>query len=252
MPAVTVNLDVTVDASGNVSVFGQAPVTMNNIIVPALNLPASDLWKSTTSSLIQFQGTAANPNTINGRLDSVFAANAAFKTALKSSLATIVAGSFDCSGATPYSSGYSAADNYYTRVSFGQVALGAYAHDLFGHVAATAAIDNDVAFVAAMNGTGATHANISGLLGDAIFALNTTKCTEISKQVIGQDAARAMQEDNDAYSPDLWQDLKFVAGDVVYVSVNLQAPRVTLTNAAQQTTPTTNTSRTYALKITLA
>jgi hypothetical protein len=251
MPAVTVNLDVTVDASGNVSVFGQAPVTMTNVIVPAVTLSAADLWKSTTSSLIQFQGPSSAPETIVGRLDSVFAANAGFKTALKTHLAAIVAGAFDCSGATPYAS-YSAVDGYFSRLSFGHVALGAYAHDLFGHVAATAAIDNDTAFMAAMNGTGATDANIAGLLGDAIFALSEAKCTAIAKQVVGQDAARAMSEDNDQYSPDLWQDLKFSAGDIVYVSINLQAPRVSLTNAAQQTTPTSSTARTYALKITLA
>jgi hypothetical protein len=53
---------------------------------------------------------------------------------------------FDCSGALPFD-GYNANEEYYKQRDFGRVALGAFAHYLFGHVDATAAITNDIAFV---------------------------------------------------------------------------------------------------------
>jgi hypothetical protein len=246
---VTVHLGVTVDATGNVSVFGEAAVSQTNVIVAATTLPSGHLYKGKDDSLIRFKGPAAAPNTIYAELHSAFAAN---KAALKTALAAIILGAFDCSGATPYNSGYSAADNYWQRTSFGHVALGAYAHDLFGHVAATAAIDNDTVFISKMNGILAGDANIAGLLSDAVYLLNPEKSTVIAKQVIGQDASRAMGEDNDEYSPDLYQALEFKAGDVVYMSVNLLAPTVSVSNAAQQSAPSTVAARTYVLKMTVS
>jgi hypothetical protein len=243
-----VNLDVTVDAQGNVSVFGQAPVDMENVIVATVGLPASHLYKGQDNSLIRFQGPALAPETITAELHSTFAPN---KTALKGALASIILGTFDCTDALPFKEAkYAGA--YNSRTSFGHVALGAYANDLFGHIAATAAIDNDTLFMTTMNGTGAGQANIAGLLGEAIYALEADKCTAIAKQVIGQDASRAMGEDNDAYTPDLWQALEFKENDIVYMSVNLLAPIVSLSNNAQQTTPSSGVTHLYPIKITLS
>jgi hypothetical protein len=245
---VTVHLGVTVDATGNVSVFGEAPVSQVNVIVAGTTLPAGNLYKGQDDSLIRFRGPLANPDTIYAELHSAFASN---KAALKTALAAIILGSFDCSSATPYAT-YSSEDNYWQRTSFGHVALGAYAHDLFGHVAATAAIDNDTLFISKMNGISVGDANIAGLLSDAVYLLNSVKATVIAKQVIGQDASRAMGEDNDEYAPELWQALQFKAGDVVYMSVNLLAPTVSVSNVAQQSAPATTTARTYVIKMTVS
>ncbi len=251
MPSVSVNLNVNVDASGNVSVFGQTPTAMSNVIVAAQPLGVANLSVNGVSddSLFRFQDASGNVNTIYAELDPVWSANAAKKTALTDALHTIINGVFDCSGATPYSSvPYNTNPAYYSRSSFGQVALGAYAHDLFGHVAATAAIDNDSAFVTAMNAK-STGAQIPTLLANAIFSILPANATEIAKQVIGQDSSRTKFEDNDNALPVGWQALKFFSGDVVYVTINLLAPNVTLTNASQQNLPSTAVTRSYAVKM---
>jgi hypothetical protein len=53
---------------------------------------------------------------------------------------------FDCSGAVPFD-GYKSSAQYYKQRDFGRVALATYAHYIFGHVDATAAITNDKEFV---------------------------------------------------------------------------------------------------------
>lgn len=254
---VSVNLNVTVDATGNVSVFSQPASTLQDTIVAAVPLAAATLYKGADDSLIKFQD-GPSVEEISATLNTTYTTSTlgANKTALNGALNLIVNGSFNCATALPFS-GYSGS-TYHTRSSFGQVALGKYAHDLFGHVAATAAIDNDTTFVAAMNGNldGQTpaHAKIATLLANAIFALDDAKCTAIAKQVIGQDSSRAgvagAGEDNDRATPGDYQALQFKSGDVIYVQVQLLAPTVTVTSG-QQSTPVSTAARTYALKITL-
>jgi hypothetical protein len=254
---VSVNFNVTVDASGNVSVFSQPSTTLQDTIVATVPLPKSTLYKGADNSLIKFQDAAGNVNDIHAELDTVFTATALNKTAMTTGFNAIINGQFDCSGAAPFSS-YLSTPSYYTRSNFGQVALGKYAHDLFGHVAATAAIDNDTGFVDAMNGNldGQTpvHAKIATLLTNAIYLLDATKCTAIAKQVIGQDSSRAglpgTGEDNDRATPAGFQALEFKGGDTIYVQVKLLAPTVTVTSG-QQSTPVSTAERTYALKINL-
>lgn len=249
MPSVTVNLDVTVDATGQVSVFGDAAPTMQNVLVANVNLPVSDLYRGKDSSLLKLQGyTAAGLDNIRGARDSAWIGT---PIELGSDLYAILAGSFGAANAVPFKD-YPA--DYHTVPNFGYVALGAYADALFGHVQATAAIDNDVAFVAKMIGAGPDDAKIGELLATAIFGLSDDKATVVAKDVIGQDASRAKDEDNDANMVNGWQAVEFKAGDIVYMSITLQRPTVVVSNAAQQSAPaaTLYTPSTYAVKITLA
>ncbi len=68
---------------------------------------------------------------------------------LASGLQAILCDTFDCSAASPFSN-YTSDVEYYKQRDFGRVALATYAHYLFGHVDATAAITNDKAFVEGM------------------------------------------------------------------------------------------------------
>ena len=108
--------------------------------------------------------------------------------------------------------------------SFGHLALAAYAHYLFGHLQATAAITNDTAIINIMNGEGLTDAKIASSLVDAIYGMNTTIATSVCKQVIGQDASRTMNVDNDLTSPASWQRLQWAGGDQIYLQVTLKRP----------------------------
>jgi hypothetical protein len=123
------------------------------------------------------------------------------------------------------------AEQYRKHSDFGRLALAAYAHYLFGHQAATAAITNDEAFMRGILSTDASGAwtksttgnvstwSVTQTVTDANIALNLAKLivtksetqnrylnvaadsaslANIVRQVIGQDASRAMDQDNNA------------------------------------------------------
>jgi hypothetical protein len=243
---VVIDLGVNTDASGSVQVFSQNQPTISNKVIASVPVAATNFFVSGSSALIEFQGQG---NDIAGRLESTWTTAApgaaTRKAALAAALQAALIGALNATDADPFNIAV-AGNAKYTEsghlnyTSFGELALGAYAHYLFGHVDATAAISNDTTFVTNMNGTvEPAQANLGGKLANAIFALTNAQCATIAKQVVGQDAERAMGVDNDNTTPDGWQRLALKAGDKIYVSVTLQAPTVTVLNdnTAQQTEP---------------
>lgn len=246
---VTVNLDVVVDATGNISVFGVAPPVMTNVVVANTQLPVTNFYKNSDDSLIKFQGATINgTETILAFLDQNFTGNS---EVISTDLKQVINGSFNCTNATPFS--VYPTNDYKTQNSFGDLALAAYAHALFGHVAATAAISNDAELISKMNGDGVNDAQLNIKLATAISNLSNDKCSAIARQVIGQDASRALNYDNDSNTPNLSQSLEFRGGDVIYVSIRLQQPTVTVSNNVANA-PVANqyTETVYVLKITLS
>jgi hypothetical protein len=81
---------------------------------------------------------------------------------------------------------------------------------------------------------------------------------KIVAQVIGQDATRAMSQDNNQLAPDMRQKLRFYPGDKIVVSITLNKPDVILTNQGQLIKDDVlegklpASAETYALVITLA
>jgi hypothetical protein len=178
---------------------------------------------------------------------------------------------------------------------FGRLALMAYAHYLMGHVQATAAITNDTDFMQGMLSlnsdtlTDYKYANIgnydaaaapwstAGTPSDANLAVRLVKAlldantssslvsngaansvANIVKQVIGQDASRATDEDNNKYSPENHGLLRFYPDDIIYVSINLTTPVVNVGTGQLVSDSTleglyTNATgdKKYTLKITL-
>ena len=178
---------------------------------------------------------------------------------------------------------------------FGRFALMAYAHYIMGHVQATAAITNDTDFMKGMLSlnsdtlTDYKYANIgnydgadapwttAGSASDANLAVRLVKAlidnnpttslvsngaattvANIVKQVIGQDASRATDEDNNKYSPENHGLLRFYPDDVIYVSINLTTPTVTVGTGQQVSGPTmeglyenATGDKKYTLKLTL-
>lgn len=254
MPSVVVNLNVNVDATGTVEVFGQAPQVLSNVVDCHVTLPAADLYNGDSDAVFEFWEPSSAIGTKLGARKSAWTKSAALKTTLQA----IIDGDMDASGAAPFTD-YAAGgvSQYYVHESFGRLALSNYAYYLFGHVAATAAITNDTAFISKMNGDGDTDAKLAEGLRDLIEGMVDADVLEVVKQVIGQDAARAMGQDNNELAPDYRQALQFVAGDVVFVQITLQQPTVTVSNnaaAAQQSEPASTLveQQTYNLKITLA
>jgi hypothetical protein len=281
---VKVNLDVTVDASGTINVFGQAPPSIPTPVVSKSTVVlASDFYKGLDNSLFKFWETSGNIIDISGAInnDFVTASVGANVKALFSHLSSALgADILDASGVAPFS-GYSSDNEAYWKFNgFGRLALSAYAHDIFGHVAATAAITNDQAFIDRMNANASetslalsvnngmmpaattSLANLAAMLVYKIVKMDAAAATAVVKQVIGQDASRAMGEDNNALAPDGSQALTFLPGDIIYVKVNLLAATVELAAGQQATTngnltPNdgdlgTPATKEYVIEITLA
>jgi hypothetical protein len=164
---VVVNFEVEVDANSFVNMFGMpGPSTFANVLVAEKMLPVNALYDAVNKKgLIEIWEPANEPgnicaalaNTNNGTGETNF--TGAYKDTLKQlakGLQRILCNKFDCVGvaaaaAAPFNSPqYSGRTAYTTQRDFGRVALGAFAHYLFGHVDATAAITNDVGFIKSM------------------------------------------------------------------------------------------------------
>lgn len=234
---VIVNLNVTQDASGNVSIFSQAaPIITDKVVVSKTLSLKNTLYfeDAADKSLFEFQGQGDD---IVGRLNTTFATEA--KTALTNGLTASLCGvttSLDASGAAVFSTHASGSvESYYKMANLGTLALAYYAHHLFGHVQATAAIDNDTAIITRFNTTAAAGgAGVPDGLAEKITTLSAEAVTAIVKQVLGQDSTRAKNVDNDLAAPDAFQNLEWRVGDKIYVTVNIQRPNITIVDDTTQ------------------
>ena len=173
--AVEVNFNVEIDAKGELILFGEAAPIVENVIVAEQTLLATALYEADASGAdlaglveiyepVNAQGNvrcqlADTDSSATGGADL----SAAYQTAasrLANGLERLLCDEFDCSGVAPYDDAkYAGIAVYQTQRDFGRVMLGVYAHYLFGHVDATAAITNDKAFVEAMLSTSAGGAS---------------------------------------------------------------------------------------------
>ena len=259
MKAIFVNLNVNLDASGDVVILGDEVYTPSNPIVPSVKLPVEDLYDASSgNSLFEFQEPTNSTGIRKGYLASHEDRDYKLLVpALAQHMQDVFEGSFDCSEADPFK-GYGSAA-YKSVGSIGDLALKLYAHHLLGHVAATAAITNDQAIIdaaeftslahpiasfadadratwAAVVGTSTEVEIVKRLLGQlltkadgAATADQNEGLNDIVNQVLGRDANRAINEDNNQnYGPDEWAPLKFIAGDKICMELTFVAPGVTL------------------------
>jgi hypothetical protein len=322
---ITVNLNVTVDASGQVNIFGASTEISGNIIVADYKIPSDVFYDpSANTGLLEFWEPSDSINSIrcqlaNSNTSSVGGLNltGAYNKAAKR-IAThfqkMLVNSFDCSGAEPFKKGiYTGNSNYTSQRDFGRLVLSTYADKLFGHQAATSAITNDISLMESMldvsggcdaNGTEGqrfnswkqaadisnndisnwdiTQSNTSAKLAvnltskivnkgisngniitNTISPVGTltsevaglTGLGEIVKQVLGQDASRAMNQDNNELLPDVHQLLQFHEGDTIYVSIKVQTPAISFgpgsANPGYTSLNPQFEDRTYMIKISL-
>jgi hypothetical protein len=250
MPNVTVDLRVEADASANAVIFGQGPDAPNNDVIVVAGTPLS---AATLSGLIHFW----EPSGARGTRLAELTGNGS-KVDLKAQLQTALSGggadSLDASDAGPFDT-YS--DLEYTAYdNFGEVVLAYIAHEVFGHVQATAAITNDEALVAHINGDGASDAQIAEQLAErmtnasAAGGYTAAKCLDIAEAVLGQDPTRAMGQDNNAIPVDVKQGLSFQEGDVVFIDINLVNFTTSL-SAGSPVKPAAPLPKSYTLRLTL-
>jgi hypothetical protein len=280
LKTVVVNLDIAVDASGKLDIYGEAAPQVVNVIDAGVELDAAALY-STTNSMFEFWEPADDRTARTAQLATSEGRDWRLLTRkLANGIHACLEGEFKVKAAAPFS-----ASKYITTPptreyeyapNFGEVALRSYTHYTLGHIDSTYAITNDDAFVSAMlaretsrgddvdsddfttvpvaAGTNA-NANLANLLVKQIATKTPAAVLLIANQVLGQDVSRAMGEDNNAKSPAGQQALKFIAGDVIYMNIKLQEPEVFL-GAGQQVTSSTLkenlVGENYTLKITLS
>lgn len=173
---VQVNFEVEITGDSNINVFGEdfkAPV---NVVVAEYNLPVDALYDASgKKGLIELWEPLANPNNINVCLaktdssdlpegENLHGAWEATVPKLARGLERVLCENLDCSGATPFNAAQYKDPRYTKQTDFGHLALSAFAHYMFGHVNATAAITNDKAFLKGMlslSGNGADAAAVS-------------------------------------------------------------------------------------------
>jgi hypothetical protein len=262
--AIRVDLNVTVDAEGTISVFSSEEETVSNVIYAQVGIPATSFYDATASKgLIEFW----EPSTALGDKAVAYKDKEEMAKLIASNLQNVLKGQMDAfEGSSAVASPFNDAkyntnaEQYRKHSDFGRLALAAYAHYLFGHQAATAAITNDEAFMRGILSTDASGAwtksttgnvstwSVTQTVTDANIALNlaklivtkseTQKVSEVTadsaslanivRQVIGQDASRAMDQDNNALLPEMRQLLRFFPGDKIVVNIKLRAPTVTV------------------------
>ena len=283
---VEVNLNIAVAASGTIDIFTEAFVAPVNVIEADVKLPASALYTA-TNSMFEFWEPSDATGTRKAALAGDYTAAGEIDDAdntrdwqlltreLANGIQECLEGEFDATLATPFNNVKYAAVHK-SLLNFGDLAYRSYLHYVLGHVDATFAISNDAAFKSAMLARDPVHittpegvadtfsstaagtkacANLANLLVKAIVSKDRTQILAIADQVIGQDASRASGEDNNDITGSKRQALKFIAGDIIYMNIQLQTPNIVLGNAAQQVSKTELegrfTGENYTLKITL-
>ena len=288
---VIVNLNVLVNADSELIIFTEPPAGGDNVIKSSFNVPSIAF-----NGLIEFW--EANGGDINSHLDlTVVNGNVAYKTtsvSLYNNIKNVLNNSFDCKEAEPFTTAMNDVGDdltYRYQDNFGKVALGQVTNEVFGHVAATAAIINDEAYVTSMlsetlpasttwdniytygSQQSISKPNLANALVRTLMMKGYKKdafnndveikddvdaplLTLITKQVIGQDPSRARGSGH--------IKLSFYGGDVVFMTVNILPVTLSLSNAglndtdAQKaaalaaTTLTSGSARSFDLKITIS
>jgi hypothetical protein len=198
---IIVNLNISIDVTGEIVGYGEPQETFSNILYAQTKLSASSLWSlidGTETSLIEFWEPSDN-------LDDIYVKYSTEKEdkakLIAFGLQSVINGEIhaihpDKPGiASPfndnkYKKDGDAISQYVKHNNLGRLALAVYAHYIFGHQAATSAITNDIAFmnnILSINDTGSwnklvnsnlpefSNWDISNNVSDANIALRLAK-----------------------------------------------------------------------------
>lgn len=171
---IEVNLNIEVDAQGEIKILSEAFPTIGNVVVATETLPAAALYDPKNGAALFEFWEDADINGLKAKLassavggDGLEAFTGFYDKAAKrlaSGLEKILCGEMNANAGTvtgpsgtktfaaePFNDPkYASAVSNYKVESFGRLALASYAHYMLGHVQATAAITNDKEFMKGM------------------------------------------------------------------------------------------------------
>lgn len=253
MPSVTVDLRVSATAGTNVVILDTAADSRAGHIVCAQTLAASTLYTDTSNGVFEIWEPSDARDTLKGAVANGAGCKGQVTQAhpgLAAGLLASLSGTLTAQASTPIVGSPYPAD-YWGMNGIGELAVAYAAHNLFGHVAATAAITNEAAILSHMTGPVAPAAALGDALETAILGLSAADATTIANVVIGQDAERTRDEDNNEYAPDSARALRFYAGDIVFVGVELTG-FTSSTGGNQAYNPNSFAAQQFYFRITLA
>ena len=214
--------------SGNVDLFTASGEIMTNVVVCSHTLDVSALYVDSSSAALQFYEPSGHPGDISGNVNSAFRSDGELQVMYRlfgADMQAVVADAMDASGAAPFNT-YNGLAKVQRFNSLGDLVLSLYAHYIFGHAAATAAIDNDTNLVNYVNRSAAASGADVGLrLAEALSTLSADVASAIVGQIAAQDPSRTRQHGN---NQDQAQGVIFAAGDVVFVRITVEKPSITV------------------------
>uniref|UniRef100_A0A6C0DI07 Uncharacterized protein n=1 Tax=viral metagenome TaxID=1070528 RepID=A0A6C0DI07_9ZZZZ len=257
---VIVSLHASVSAQGGVDLIESLGETLSNVVVCKVALPVDDLYQDASHGIIEFWEPSGQSGSLRACItragNSVAGSDGAVTEPcqftffsdtsgqLRTDLHKVLSDKDGMNGqkglnagsATPFNAtAYAGQPDYYNYATFGDLVLANYAHYLFGHVAATAAIDNDKQLIDYINAQNAddvaadeSHANIVAGLVQSLGSMSSAVARSIAAQVLSQDPSRASERDNTSGNTNSHQALLFAPGDIVYVQIQLKAPSVSV------------------------
>ena len=240
---VQVFFEIAIGLSGEVEVLSSARPTLYQIVkCEQSGIRVNSLYKGDVSGILEFweasgaAGEDAREN-IKGAISSTSRnADASFNTledfsgALYTDLDNIFCKSnnsanLNATAAAPFN-----ADAYKNPVSqeyvaayskfssLGELMLAWAAHYAFGHVAATAAIENDLDIIQHFN----VNLDVPRRFMNAIASMDSERATRIVRSAVAQDPERALNRDNNGADPHRHMALKFRVGDLIYLRINVE------------------------------
>jgi hypothetical protein len=225
---VTINLHINVDVSGNVDIFTASGEALVNVVPASVGIDVSALYVDSSNAALRYYEPSGIDADISGFVDAsnAFATGSDMYLKFASDMQNVVQHALDASGAAPFNEPqYSGLSKCQEFSSLGHLVLGLYAHYLFGHVAATAAIDNDDQLVAYLDASGSSNADVGTHLAQALNALPNHTASRIVQQIIAQDPSRSRGKGN---NQDQDEGVIFASGDVIFVQITVDAPSLTV------------------------
>jgi hypothetical protein len=185
-----------------------------NIVEAAAPLPLSSFYINSDNSLIHFK---VSSSTTFSEINPSFTVGQQYIT---NAISTVINSTLNASSALPFnSSNYSS--NYQIYPNFGRLAVGSYAHYLFGNASISYMFANREQIVSYMNGNESNDTQFATVLASTFLNLPSSVCENITEQVTNQDNTRAYNQSNFE-----WQGLEFKLNDIVYFTLTLSQPNI--------------------------
>lgn len=210
--------------SVSVSFTSNSGPPISNIVEAAATVPLSILYTGSNNSLIHYK-------TVDGQIIAEINSNFTTSSLISNTFTTIINSTMNASNALPFSLSNYNSGYYRVYSTFGSLAVGSYAHYLFGSANSSYLFANCSQLISSFNGNGANSYQIPTILANTILNMPSSICKNIVQQTINQDSSRSNNSSN-------WSALEFKTNDIIYFTLSMELSSVGSASTIQQYIPT--------------